>query len=165
MTTYIGAFLTRWPLPMGEVPPGGGRRGLFYPLSHFVTAPPKWEPREGTKKTDCDRWESLERVTPECSTGSQWQGSFGTSSKFKSVPKGHRFYSLFTVHSSPEKGRSAEAPRPLRKFRYTSLLLLAISARHLARKASAVMAPRSSPLRVRTDTVPFSISRSPTTSI
>ena len=32
------------PLPMGEVPRRGGE-GLFYPLSHFVTAPPEWEPR------------------------------------------------------------------------------------------------------------------------
>ena len=32
------------PLPMGEVPRRGGE-GVFYPLSHFVTAPPEWEPR------------------------------------------------------------------------------------------------------------------------
>ena len=31
-------------LPMGEVPQRGGE-GDFYPLSHFVTAPPEWEPR------------------------------------------------------------------------------------------------------------------------
>lgn len=35
----------------------------------------------------------------------------------------------------------------------------------LAEKSDRLMAPRSSPLRVRTETVPFSISRSPTTSI
>ena len=36
------------PLPMGEVPPEGGGEGgegEFHPLSHFVTAPPEWEPR------------------------------------------------------------------------------------------------------------------------
>ena len=44
-----------------------GRRGRIYPLSHFVTAPPKWEPR-GTRETDCDRRESLERATPVCAT-------------------------------------------------------------------------------------------------
>ena len=32
------------PLPMGEVP-GQGGEGDLYPLSHFVTAPPEWEPR------------------------------------------------------------------------------------------------------------------------
>ena len=48
---------------------------------------------------------------------------------------------------------------------YTSLLLEAISMRHLAVNLAGVIAPRSSPLRVRTETVPFSISRSPTTSI
>ena len=37
--------------------------------------------------------------------------------------------------------------------------------RSLAEKSSSVMAPRSSPLRVRTETVPFSMSRSPTTSM
>ena len=36
------------PLPLGEVP-GRGGEGFFCPLSHFVTAPPEWEPR----KTDC----------------------------------------------------------------------------------------------------------------
>ena len=46
------------PLPMGEVPQRGGE-GSICPLSHFVTAPPEWEPRN----TDCDRRESLERVT------------------------------------------------------------------------------------------------------
>ena len=77
------------PLPMGEVPPEGGGEGEFYPLSHFVTAPPEVEPRgdEGNglphqsadwfamtipisvhtkRKTDCDRRESLERATPVC---------------------------------------------------------------------------------------------------
>ena len=37
--------------PFGRGAPQG-RRGRFYPLSHFVTAPPKWEPR-GTRETDC----------------------------------------------------------------------------------------------------------------
>ena len=37
--------------PYGRGAPQG-RRGRFYPLSHFVTAPPKWEPR-GTRETDC----------------------------------------------------------------------------------------------------------------
>ena len=31
--------------PYGRGAPGRGRRGRVYPLSHFVTAPPKWEPR------------------------------------------------------------------------------------------------------------------------
>jgi len=33
------------PRPMGEVS-GRGGEGDIYPLSHFVTAPPEWEPRE-----------------------------------------------------------------------------------------------------------------------
>ena len=48
------------PLPMGEVPLEGAERVYFFPLSHFVTAPPEWEPRG----TDCDRRESPEGVTP-----------------------------------------------------------------------------------------------------
>ncbi len=44
------------PLPMGEVPLEGAERAYFCPLSHFVTAPPEWEPRG----TDCDRMESPE---------------------------------------------------------------------------------------------------------
>ena len=32
-------------LPMREMPQKVGE-GEFYPLSHFVTAPPKWEPRK-----------------------------------------------------------------------------------------------------------------------
>ena len=31
--------------PYGRGAPGRGGEGEFYPLSHFVTAPPKWEPR------------------------------------------------------------------------------------------------------------------------
>ena len=50
--------------PFGRGAPQG-RRGRFYPLSHFVTAPPKWEPR-GTRETDCDRRESPEGATPVC---------------------------------------------------------------------------------------------------
>ena len=41
---------------MGEVPLEGAERAYFCPLSHFVTAPPEWEPRG----TDCDRMESPE---------------------------------------------------------------------------------------------------------
>ena len=37
--------------PYGRGAPQG-RRGRIYPLSHFVTAPPEWEPR-GTRGTDC----------------------------------------------------------------------------------------------------------------
>ena len=36
---------------------------MLYPLSHFVTAPPEWEPR-GTRDTDCDRRESPEGAAP-----------------------------------------------------------------------------------------------------
>ena len=43
--------------------------------------------------------------------------------------------------------------------------LEAISLRHFASNASGVIAPRSTPPRVRTETVPFSMSRSPMTSI
>ena len=31
--------------PYGRGAPERGGEGVFYPLSHFVTAPPKWEPR------------------------------------------------------------------------------------------------------------------------
>ena len=43
------------PLPMGEVP-RMGRRGRIYPLSHFVTAPPKWEPRGERIVTGGNPW-------------------------------------------------------------------------------------------------------------
>ena len=36
-----------------------GRRGRFYPLSHFVTAPPEWEPRENEGNglpRQCEHW-------------------------------------------------------------------------------------------------------------
>ena len=46
-----------------------------------------------------------------------------------------------------------------------SFTLAAISSSQRDRNSSSGMAPRSSPFRVRTETVPFSISRSPTTSI
>ena len=45
------------------------------------------------------------------------------------------------------------------------LALVSTIWRSLAEKSARVMAPRSSPVRVRTETVPASISRSPTTSI
>ena len=34
------------PLPYGRGAPDGAERACVYPLSHFVTAPPEWEPRE-----------------------------------------------------------------------------------------------------------------------
>ena len=46
--------------PYGRGAPGRGGEGVFYPLSHFVTAPPEWEPRG-----DCDRRESLEGHTSD----------------------------------------------------------------------------------------------------
>ena len=46
--------------PYGRGAPGRGGEGVFYPLSHFVTAPPEWEPRG-----DCDRWESLKGHTSD----------------------------------------------------------------------------------------------------
>ena len=48
---------------------------------------------------------------------------------------------------------------------FQSRTFVSISARHFVRKSSTLMAPRSTPARVRTDTVWFSMSRSPTTSI
>ena len=33
-------------LPYGRGAPDGAERARVYPLSHFVTAPPEWEPRE-----------------------------------------------------------------------------------------------------------------------
>ena len=51
-THVIASQCSHWrgnPLPpclaLWERCPGRGGEGLFYPLSHFVTAPPEWEPR------------------------------------------------------------------------------------------------------------------------
>ena len=54
-------------------------------------------------------------------------------------------------------------PRAMRNQKLRSLE--AISLRQRASKSSGVIAPRSTPPRVRTETVPFSMSRSPMTSI
>ena len=60
--------------PFGRGAPQG-RRGRVYPLSHFVTAPPKWEPR-GTRETDCDT-----------SLRTHWQSALPTRQKLKKIYK------------------------------------------------------------------------------
>ena len=59
------------PLPLGEVPEA--ERACDYPLSHFVTAPPKWEPR-GTDchTSDIGHWFAMTRVGRRCSRGKTW---------------------------------------------------------------------------------------------
>ena len=67
----------------------------------------------------------------------------------------------------PAGGRAEKFPgacAPGNGF-FQSRTFVSISARHFVRKSSTLMAPRSTPARVRTDTVWFSMSRSPTTSI
>ena len=67
---------------------------------------------------------------------------------------------------SPRKKRARPSGRaPLGNVLYYLMTLLSTSSFSMAAKASRGMAPRSSPPRVRTETVPFSTSRSPMTSM
>ncbi len=85
---------------------------------------------------------------------------------FLRVPTKMHLYLCHHITIPHEKQAApAGAACILRKSEESYFALVRISSRHFARKASIVIAPRSSPVRVRTETVPFSISRSPTTSI
>ncbi len=93
-------------------------------------------------------------------------GSYRKPKRFITAPPDRA--TKVTVPKTSPAQISTESNWAMRSFRnsnQTSLLLAAISIRHLLMNCSGVMAPRSSPLRVRTETVPFSISRSPTTSM
>ena len=94
----------------------GGGEGDFCPLSRLRRQLPQSGSQE---ETDCDRRESPEGATPVCAPVRN-DMRFSTLHTLSTiVPKGHRTYSLFTIHFSLftflyslKTGRGANAPRP-----------------------------------------------------
>ena len=63
--------------PYGRGAPERGGEGVFYPLSHFVTAPPKWEPRGKRIATSAAGLLAKTRVNCRFSCrGGQWPPAF-----------------------------------------------------------------------------------------
>ena len=78
------------PLPYGRGAPDGAERACVYPLSHFVTAPPEWEPRE-------------KRIaTPVCGLVRNDSSSIGAPCLFETAP--------FSLEIRVKSGRPMAAP-------------------------------------------------------
>ena len=120
MYRWHGAAVTDEGLASPSGRGAGGGKGDFCPLSRLRRQLPQSGSQGGTRRTDCDRRESPEGATPVCALVRNDMRFSTLHTLLSIVPKGHRTYSLFTLHFSLFIKNWARGKCPAPVFSYQS---------------------------------------------